>query len=40
MADVGLWFAYGFYTVAALASLLFVLKFVRETAGRELEDME
>jgi SP family sugar:H+ symporter-like MFS transporter len=40
MADVGLWFAYGFYTVAALASLLFVLKFVRETAGRELEEME
>ncbi|MBR7742350.1 sugar porter family MFS transporter [Phycicoccus sp. BSK3Z-2] len=40
MAAVGLWFAYGFYTLAALASLFFVLKFVPETKGRELEDME
>ncbi|WP_226344309.1 sugar porter family MFS transporter [Agilicoccus flavus] len=40
MAEVGLWFAYGFYTVAALASLLFVLKFVPETNGRQLEDMD
>ncbi|MDO5052439.1 MAG: sugar porter family MFS transporter [Pseudoclavibacter sp.] len=39
MASVGLWFAYGFYTLAALASGLFVLKFVPETSGRELEDM-
>ena len=40
MADIGLWFAYGFYTLAALASFVFVLKFVPETKGRELEDME
>jgi MFS transporter, SP family, sugar:H+ symporter len=39
MADVGLWFAYGFYTLAALASLFFVLRFVPETKGKELEDM-
>ena len=39
MASIGLWFAYGFYTIAALASLFFVLKFVPETKGRELEDM-
>jgi sugar porter (SP) family MFS transporter len=39
MADVGLWFAYGFYTLAAAASFFFVLKFVPETRGRELEDM-
>ena len=39
MAEVGLWFAYGFYTIAAFASFLFVLKFVRETNGVELEDM-
>ena len=39
MADVGLWFAYGFYTVFALLSLLFVLRFVPETKGVELEDM-
>lgn len=40
MADVGLWFAYGFYSVCALASFFFVARFVRETKGRELEDME
>ncbi|WP_151526393.1 sugar porter family MFS transporter [Serinicoccus kebangsaanensis] len=39
MADVGLGFAYGFYTLFALLSLFFVLKFVPETKGRELEDM-
>lgn len=39
MAEVGLWFAYGFYTLAALASLVFVLRAVPETNGRELEDM-
>ncbi|SLM99935.1 sugar porter family MFS transporter [Brevibacterium yomogidense] len=39
MAEVGLWFAYGFYTIAAFASFLFVWKFVRETNGVELEDM-
>ena len=39
MADVGLGFAYGFYTVFALLSLLFVIKWVPETKGRELEDM-
>lgn len=39
MADIGLWFAYGFYTVCAFLSLLFVLKFVPETKGIELEDM-
>lgn len=39
MAELGLWFAYGFYTVCALLSLAFVLKFVPETKGVELEDM-
>jgi MFS transporter, SP family, sugar:H+ symporter len=39
MAEIGLWFAYGFYTIAALASLFFVLRFVPETKGKELEDM-
>ncbi|MGB5952495.1 MAG: sugar porter family MFS transporter, partial [Ornithinimicrobium sp.] len=38
-ADIGLGFAYGFYTTFAVFSLLFVLKFVPETKGRELEDM-
>lgn len=39
MAELGLWFAYGFYTTCALLSLLFVLRFVPETKGVELEDM-
>jgi hypothetical protein len=39
MAELGLSFAYGFYTVFALLSLLFVAKFVPETKGRQLEDM-
>ena len=39
MADVGLWFAYGFYSLCALASFFFVLKFVQETKGKELEEM-
>lgn len=40
MADFGLWFAYGFYTLMALASLVFVIRFVPETRHKELEDME
>lgn len=40
MADLSLWFAYGFYTLMALASLLFVMRFVPETRHKELEDME
>ena len=39
MAALGLWFAYGFYTVAAGVSLWFVWKFVPETNNVELEDM-
>lgn len=39
MAELGLWFAYGFYTTCALLSLVFVIRFVPETKGMELEDM-
>jgi len=39
LKDAGLGLAYGLYTGAALLSLLFVLRFVRETKGRQLEDM-
>ncbi|MFK5635233.1 MULTISPECIES: sugar porter family MFS transporter [unclassified Ornithinimicrobium] len=39
MADIGLGFAYGFYTLCALLSFFFVLRWVPETKGRELEDM-
>ncbi|ROS79181.1 sugar porter family MFS transporter [Cellulomonas sp. PhB143] len=38
-ADIGLTFAYGFYTVMALLSLVFVFFRVPETKGMELEDM-
>ncbi len=40
LADVGLGVAYGLYTIFAVLSFLFVLKFVRETKGRQLEDAE
>ncbi|HLR56720.1 MAG TPA: sugar porter family MFS transporter [Beutenbergiaceae bacterium] len=39
MSDLSLGFAYGFYTFFAVVSLVFVLKWVPETKGRELEDM-
>ncbi|MFC0533570.1 sugar porter family MFS transporter [Phytohabitans kaempferiae] len=39
LADVGLFLAYGIYTAFAALALLFVLRSVRETKGRELEDM-
>ena len=37
--DIGLAFAYGLYAVFAVLSFFFVAKFVKETKGRELEDM-
>jgi MFS transporter, SP family, sugar:H+ symporter len=38
-SDVGLGLAYGVYTTFALLAVVFVLKFVKETKGKELEDM-
>ena len=32
--------AYGFYTICAVISIFFVMKFVHETKGKELEAME
>ena len=40
MADFSLFFAYGFYALMALISLVFVIRFVPETRHKELEDME
>ena len=40
MAELGLGFAYGFYTLAAALSLVFVIRFVPETKHKELEDMD
>lgn len=37
--DVSLALAYGLYAAFALLSLLFVLKFIQETKGKQLEDM-
>ncbi|MEA3252444.1 MAG: sugar porter family MFS transporter [Pseudomonadota bacterium] len=39
LASVGLTGAYGFYALCAVISTFFVLKFVKETKGRELEAM-
>lgn len=40
LASIGLAGAYGFYAVFAAISIVFVLFMVRETRGRELEEME
>lgn len=40
MAELSLVFAYAFYGISALLSLFFVLKYVPETKGREIEDMQ
>jgi MFS transporter, SP family, sugar:H+ symporter len=37
--NVGLPITYGFYTTAAIASILFVMTMVYETKGTELEEM-
>ena len=39
LKDVGLGLTYGLYTAAALLSFVFVIKWVKETKGRELETM-
>ncbi|WP_396595245.1 sugar porter family MFS transporter [Brevundimonas sp. R86498] len=39
-AGLGLTITYGFYAVSALVSFFFVLAIIRETRGRELEDMQ
>lgn len=40
LAEAGLGLAYGLYTAAALLSFVFVARLVRETKGRQLEDMD
>lgn len=40
LKDIGLGFAYGLYTTAAAISLFFVLFLIKETKGRELEEMQ
>ncbi len=40
LADIGLGLAYGLYTTFALLSFLFVWRFVPETKGKQLEDMD
>jgi SP family sugar:H+ symporter-like MFS transporter len=37
---VSLALAYGLYALFALLSLLFVMKFIAETKGKQLEDMQ
>ncbi|MFL6586079.1 MAG: sugar porter family MFS transporter [Luteimonas sp.] len=40
LAGIGLAGAYGLYAIAAALSVVFVLRYVNETRGRELEQME
>lgn len=40
LTGIGLAGAYGLYTLAALVSIYFVLRYVHETRGKELEQME
>ncbi len=40
MKEISLALAYGFYSLCAILSIVFVLKWVRETKGMELEDMK
>ncbi|MBJ7600591.1 sugar porter family MFS transporter [Candidatus Nephthysia bennettiae] len=39
LKNIGLGYAYGLYALAAVLSFVFVLAFIRETRGRELEAM-
>ena len=40
LASIGLGGAYGFYAAFAALSIFFILKFVHETKGKELEEMQ
>ncbi len=40
LTGIGLGGAYGVYTVFAVISIIFILKFVHETKGKELEEMQ
>jgi SP family sugar:H+ symporter-like MFS transporter len=40
LAGIGLGGAYGLYTLCAIISIVFILKFVHETKGKELEEMK
>jgi len=40
LASIGLAGAYGFYAISTAISAIFVIKFVHETKGTELEDMQ
>ncbi|HEY2206225.1 MAG TPA: sugar porter family MFS transporter [Pseudonocardia sp.] len=39
LSDISLGVAYGIYTLFAVLAVLFVIRFVRETKGKELEEM-
>jgi len=39
LTNIGLGGSYGIYTAFAIISIFFILKFVRETKGKELEQM-
>lgn len=39
LGSAGLAFAYSLYTIGAVVSIFFVIKYVYETKGKELEEM-
>ena len=40
LTGIGLGGAYGLYTICAIISIFFILKFIHETKGKELEEMK
>lgn len=40
LAGIGLGGAYGIYAIFAFLSVIFVVKFINETKGKELEQMQ
>jgi hypothetical protein len=40
LTGIGLGGAYGLYTLCAIISIFFILKFIHETKGKELEEMK
>jgi SP family sugar:H+ symporter-like MFS transporter len=40
LASIGLGGAYGLYAICAVISIFFIIKFVHETKGKELEEMK
>jgi hypothetical protein len=40
LTNIGLGGSYGIYTFCAIISIVFIVKFIKETKGKELEEMK